>query len=267
MTNDSDISVDQQQDSIVTRREAVGILSAGLVSVAFFGLAGCTRSSQEFCLPVLELLREKHGREFELAWYQECGEYERSPTVYCCEKGVYDLVFRASFDSVYLELIYENFIGRKLGRQTENLITERLASVGIRSVSLASLYAGAVGAINDQEETDPEISLDDFLDNRYFTAIRVSIVIAEEVRYGEKRPVFSATISELFAYLKVEPGTAASIYVVEEDQLIHFVEYLRYTAFFGKNKDAPAKFIDGYYMKITEDGLEYVQGQFWKEEP
>ena len=241
----------------MSRRQAVGLLVMGVLSLTSLQLSACDMNRNRRRIAMMEqLLSEKYsGREFEVIGGDYGYESSLHPTVYCIERGIDDLVFEASFQLNEEKLVADTFVERKLGRQVEHLIIDCCMKQGIEAAPIGIIHT---------KITDPDIRLDEFvakgdeLEGYFF-----SIVIPESLESPRSSEAFLAAMLEVFTYIKTSNGML--VLIAKNEDFAAYQEYVRHIHDFYSPRDPKRPIIDGFYVRGPAPQLTIEEGDTWKE--
>ena len=241
----------------MSRRQAVGLLVMGALSLTCSQLTACDTSRNRKRIAMMEqLLSERYsGREFEIIGGDYGYESSLHPTVYCIERGIDDLVFDAGFQINEERIIYDSFVDRHLGRQVEDLIINRFKKHGIEAAPIGAVYT---------LRKDPDITLNEFialgeeLDEYFF-----DIVIPESIESPRISEAFLAAMLEVYEYIKTSNGML--ILVARNEDFAAYQEYVRHIHDFYAPRDPKRPIIDGFYVRGPAPQLTIEEGDTWKQ--
>ncbi|MDR0459651.1 MAG: hypothetical protein LBG68_04190 [Coriobacteriales bacterium] len=171
----------------------------------------------------LDLLRDKYDREFEIVKKSYNFDTTNKPVAYCCSTNEKDLVFYLEFNVADETIISDTYVGRKLGRQAENIITECLAEQGIKSAAHGDIDSDFVGE-HQENEYNPDLLIEDFIDKYHDLRISASIVITDEVESPRSSPQFADAMKKVF-HLLGDSRSSMSVYVVNEADFIEYRDH------------------------------------------
>jgi hypothetical protein len=234
-----------------TRREALGLIAMGLATLV---LAGCATKGSKRSQLATRLLREKYGREFDVVLEHPFYDTLRRPSADFCEQGADGLVFRMEFDTQAERIVWDTFVGRRLGRQVEELATDRLRASGIDSTSHVVVETTRLGG-SSVEEADPEITLDGFLGKYGMMLMTWHLVITDEVADARSNPQFTEALVDLFKRL----GSSLSriiVYVVAADDLAEYRrQSLSLPVFAIDRQEIVERRVDMFFVNCRDDEL------------
>ena len=252
--------IKQTNDIILTRRGVLKLLATGALSLATLNLTGCLRSRK---MLALDLLREKYDREFEIVKKSYNFDTTNKPVAYCCAVNEKDLVFYLEFSVADETIISDTYVGRKLGRQAENIIAECFEEQGIESVSLCVVRT--IGLNDDNSvENNPDITLSSFLEKYGWFRFSTSIVITDKVGNPRISEPFATAIRSIYTRLG-EPKSQMSVFVVLEEHLPeyrdHFLKVPDFTSPVMVMANQP---IDGVLAKVKDSEVVITESSFWR---
>jgi len=107
----------------VSRRGALALMTMGAVTLAS-KLSSCVQVGGSGRIEVAkDLLREKYNREFEIFDTFYGWASSSKPKAFCREVGYNDMAFSLEFDFRERKILHDNYVGRRLGIQLEDVIT------------------------------------------------------------------------------------------------------------------------------------------------
>ena len=246
----------------LSRRQAVGLMLAGVLALAALPLGGCMTRRERRIMLAEDLLREKYGREFAVVFEAYGFDTATQPTAYCCAVGEEDLAFVLKFHALEKRIIQDTYVGRKLGRQVEVVITDCFAGQGIESASHVVVHTKSfgMGSVRDEE---PDITLDDYLNKCDRFTMGTSIVIKKTEVDSRESPEFLDAVLELFCKLKDSPSRS-KLFVVEPDDFDEYKDHLLQTAEFGSGRGRiENRPVDGFRIAVRDSQLEIDEDYFW----
>jgi hypothetical protein len=252
--------IKQTNDSLLTRRGVLKLLATGALSLTTLNLTGCIRSRKRLAL---DLLREKYDREFEIVNKSYSFDTTNKPVAYCCAANETDLVFYLEFSISDETIISDTYVGRKLGRQAENVITECLAEQGIESVSICVVRTIGLGDDNT-EEKNPDITISSFIEKYGWFRISTTIVITDKAGDPRTSKPFANAIRSIYLQLG-EPKSQMSVMVVLEEHLPEYSNhFLRVPDFTSPVMIMENQPIDGVLVKVKDSEVVITESSFWR---
>jgi len=252
-----------ESSQALSRRQAVGLMLAGALALAALPLGGCTTRRERRIMLAEDLLREKYGRDFSVVFEAYGFDTATKPTAYCCAVGEEDLVFRLEFDAVEGSIVRDSYVGRKLGRQVEAVITDCFAGQGIDIASHVVVYTRTYGAGSIKDE-DPDITLDDYLLLYEQFSMGASIFLKDTEVDPRKSIEFRFAIIDMYERLK-DTLSPISVYIIRSENLEEYREYLlQHPDFYGGIGSIEHRPIDGFWVSVRDLDLVIIEDNFWK---
>jgi len=152
-------------------------------------------------------------------------------------------------------IISDTYVGRKLGRQAENIITECFDEQGINTVSMGDADTTGLGD-NLVEEIDPDITFKDFLVK--YSEIKISLSIFIEGKTDSLRfsPQLAEVMTQIYERLSY-PVSRMRLYVVKSEDLRTCSKYLETIPHFYSTNSVPrVLFIDNFSYRVFESQIE-----------
>jgi len=237
------------------------LMLAGALALAALPLGGCMTRRERRIMLAEDLLREKYGRDFSVVFEAYGFDTAIKPTAYCCAVGEEDLVFRLEFDAIEGSIVRDTYIGRKLGRQVEVIISDCFSGQGIEMIPHVLVNTQSLG-IGIEDSIDPETSLPDYIYEFGIIKIHASIVITDALDSPRESPLFERAIRDF--YETVEPSSRLQVFIVMHDNLEEYREYLaRIPEFYGGIGSVEHRPIDGFLVSVVDSELEIIEDNFW----
>ena len=241
----------QTNDSLLTRRGVLKLLATGALSLATLNLTGCLRSRK---MLALDLLREKYDREFDIVFETYTFNTSREPKAFCCAASEPDLVFDLDFSVAERKIIRDTYVGRKLGRQAENILTGCLEEQGIKSVTHGDIDTFSLGA-NLEEEFNPDIPIDIFIEKYHEVRISASIVVTNQIESPRTSPQFAEAMIKAF-HLLGDTQSSMNVYVVKESDFEEYRNhFLSHPWFQTSVMVLDGQPVDLFYIDVEESEL------------
>jgi hypothetical protein len=242
-------------EELFTRRSFMKLLTLGALSAAMLPLTGCLFVGMGRDMLALRLLSEKYDRKFRIVEKTYYYNTSSIPEVYCSAENEDDLVFSLEFDVHEEKIVRDTYVGRKLGHQVENIITECFAEQGMNTVSLGDAKTTRLGD-NSIDEIDPDITLKDFLAKYLEIKISISIFIegkTDNLRYS---PQLAEVMTQVYEQLG-NPVSRMRLYVIKPEDLRICSEYLKTISHFYSVSSVPGvEFIDSFSYRVFESQIE-----------
>ncbi|MDR0459294.1 MAG: hypothetical protein LBG68_02360 [Coriobacteriales bacterium] len=236
----------------LTRREILKLLATGVLSITALNLTGCIRSRS---MLALDLLRDKYDRAFKIVEKAYNFNTSSKPKAFCCATNEPDLVFDLEISVSEEKILDDTYVGRKLGRQAEEIINECLDEQGIKSASHGVVDTYYLG-VNREHEYNPDVSFEDFIDRYHEVRISATIVITEEVESPRTSPAFSEAMIKAF-HLLGDTQSSISIYVVKETDFKEYHDHFLSTAWFYSSRMVlEGQPIDLFRVKVRDSEVE-----------
>ena len=239
------------------------LLALGALSAAMLPLTGCLFGGIGRDMLALRLLSEKYDRKFRIVEKTYYYNTASIPEVYCSAENEDDLVFSLEFDVYEEKIVRDTYVGRKLGRQVENIITECLSEQGILSVSHSVVIATIQGDIlvNDIE---PDLSLDDFLNKYGGFKTLTTIVITDEADNPRTSPQFANAIRMIYKLLG-EPESQMSVLIVEKESFAEYSDYFHsVSSFYTPVMIMDNQPVDGILAGVKDSEVIISESSFWR---
>jgi hypothetical protein len=231
------------------------LLALGALSAAMLPLTGCMFWGMGRDMLALSLLREKYDRKFNIVMRTYYYNTSSTPEVYCSAENEDDLVFSLEFSILDREIVRDTYVGRKLGRQVENIVTECLEEQGINSVSHSVVDTNYLGD-KQENEYNPDISLNNFIDKYSDLKFLTSIIITDQVDDPRNSPQFAEVMTLVYESLSY-PISRVMVFVVDSNELELCGEYFfTLPEFYSVSTIPGVKFIDSFLYKVTDSGIE-----------
>ena len=252
--------ITQSSNSLLTRRGVLKLLATGALSLATLNLTGCIRIRNRLAL---DLLREKYNREFKIVTESYYFDTSRKPIAYCCAANETDLVLYLEFSIPDETIISDTYVGRKLGRQAENIIKECFEEQGIKSVSHSVVRTIGLSD-NNSEEKNPDITICSFLEKYGWFRISTTIVIIDKAGDPRISKPFADAIRSIYLLLG-EPKSQMSVMVVLEEHLPEYSNhFLRVPVFTSPVLVMENQPIDGVLAKAKDSDVVITESTFWR---
>jgi len=252
----------QPDSQMLNRRQAVGLMLAGALALAALPLGGCTTRRERRIMLAEDLLREKYDRDFAVVFEAYGFDTATRPAAYCCAVGEEDLAFVLEFHALEKRIIQDTYVGRKLGRQVEVVITDCFAEQGIESASHVVVYTKSYG-VGSVKDEDPDIILDECLNKSDRFTMGTSIVIKKTEVDPRESPEFRDAVLELFSQLKDSPSLI-TVFIVEPEDFKEYQDHLQQTAEFGSGRGRiEHRPVDGFWVRVRDSKLEIEEDNFW----
>jgi len=238
------------------------LMLAGALALAALPLGGCMTRRERRIMLAEDLLREKYSREFAVVFEAYGFETATTPVAYCCAVGEEDLVFRLEFDAIEKKIIQDTYVGRKLGRQVEAVVTDCFTEQGIESASHVVVHTKSfgMGSVRDEE---PDITLEEYLDKSDRFTMGTSIVIKRTEVDPRESPEFRDAVLELFRQLRDSPSRVR-IFIVKPEDFEEYQEHLLQTPeFYSGRSDLENRPVDGFWVTVRDSELEIDEDNFW----
>lgn len=203
----------------------------------------------------LDLLRDKYDRAFKIVNKAYNFNTSSTPEVECCAKDEPDLVFDLEFSVAEEKIIRDTYIGRKLGRQAEEIFNECLFERGIESASHCVIKTNFLGE-NKENESDPDVAIEIFINRYHEVRMSTSIVIIEQVDNPRTSPAFAEAMVKAF-HLLGDTQSRINIYVVKESGFKEYHDYfLRVSSFYSSRMVLENQPVDTFYASLLGSGIE-----------
>ena len=242
-------------EGFYSRRGFMRLLALGALSAAMLPLTGCMFGGIGRDMLALRLLSEKYDRKFNIVMKTYYYNTSSIPKVNCCAENEDDLVFRLEFDVHEEKIVRDTYVGRKLGRQVENIISECLEEQGIKSVSHSVVKTDYLGD-KQENEYNPDIALNDFINKYNDLKIFTTIIITDQVDDPRNSPQFAEVMTLVYESLSY-PISRIEVFVVDSSELELCGEYfITLPVFYSVSTIPGVKFIDSFLYRVTESGIE-----------
>ena len=242
----------------MARRVVSIVVIVALLSALVAGTSACRYfiSETQVARHIEKLLEEKYDRQFEVTYVWSSGTQEVGAEVH--EQGHDDLLFqvriKVSNGTIKDETMRDDFAGRRLCRQAEDLAIEVFARHGIEIMSLCMIPSEHI--FRRQTDTDPDMLLEDFMKDYDDSGIVFFIVIRDTVPSPKTNKDIESALWDL--YYELDYQYVIHIYPITERGFKDACTYLRTTAEFRHQRITATDqdiFEKEFSLLVSEDGI------------
>jgi hypothetical protein len=150
-------------------------VGAILMFIAMVSLFGCRSLNEDTAEKVVKALEDKYGVKFKATAIGERFGTKTNDTVttYISPEDNEDIVFEAKMNKDG-ELIFDNYIARKVAREVEHAISNRLEENAIDAEAKTVAYGA-----DSSKHTDPSITLQQYIET-YSPEMFISYIVVKE---------------------------------------------------------------------------------------